>query len=63
MSMNSSGQQSLKPVMGLRPPNEIMFEESFWDEMAKIRVKMPGTSIRKKKMDTIVVWQQWAANG
>ena len=34
MAMNSSGKQPLRPVMGLRPPNEIMFEESFWDELA-----------------------------
>ncbi|MBP39290.1 MAG: hypothetical protein QF590_01890 [Dehalococcoidia bacterium] len=34
MTNTNSDNQTLKPVMGLRPPNEIMFEESFWDELA-----------------------------
>ncbi len=31
----SSNLQPLKPVMCVRPPNEILFEESFWDELAE----------------------------
>ncbi len=30
--------QALRPVMCLRPPNDIMFEESFWDELASAGV-------------------------
>ena len=33
MSSNPSGQQPLVPVMCLRPPNDILFDESFWDEL------------------------------
>jgi len=25
---------SLRPVMTVRPPNDILFDESFWDELA-----------------------------
>ena len=35
MSQRNSRKQALKPVMCLRPPNDIMFEESFWDELAE----------------------------
>ena len=34
MSPNDAGTQPLKPVMCLRPPNDIMFDDSFWDELA-----------------------------
>ena len=35
MPQRNSGKQALKPVMCLRPPNDIMFQESFWDELAE----------------------------
>jgi hypothetical protein len=38
MTSNSNGQQPLKPVMTLRPPNDILFEESFWDELSEAGV-------------------------
>jgi len=31
---SKSGKQPLRPVMALRPPNDIMYEESFWDELS-----------------------------
>jgi len=33
MSSKPFGQQPLVPVMCLRPPNDILFDESFWDEL------------------------------
>ena len=33
MPAKNETQQPLKPVMCLRPPNDIIFEESFWDEL------------------------------
>ena len=33
--MSTQQSQPLKPVMCVRPPNEILFEESFWDELAE----------------------------
>ncbi|MCX8276729.1 MAG: hypothetical protein OTJ43_00460 [Dehalococcoidia bacterium] len=39
MSANNPNKQPLKPVMCLRPPNDIMFEESFWNELAAAGVK------------------------
>ena len=39
MASYNTRKQALRPVMALRPPNEIMFDESFWDELADAGVK------------------------
>ena len=39
MAPGNAQKQPLRPVMALRPPNDIMFEESFWDELADAGVK------------------------
>jgi hypothetical protein len=39
MASDNTHKKALRPVMALRPPNEIMFEESFWDELAAAGVK------------------------
>ena len=39
MAPGNAHKQPLRPVMALRPPNDIMFEESFWDELANVGVK------------------------
>lgn len=35
MSASTFNKRPLKPVMCLRPPNDIMFDRSFWDELAE----------------------------